>query len=870
MNERGFAFHQWTLDDLKRHFDVDFKEGLTQKRAHFRYQKEGPNSLEGMSETSIYTIFFRQFGNIFILLLFSAAAISYFVDGWLQAAILLAIIVLNVVLGFSQEYSAHKALDDLKETFKSKSKVLRDGEFKVIPSEDLVTGDIVAIDVGDRVPADIRVIESESLCVNESALTGESLPVSKTPDVLSIDTVLGDRTNMIFGSTTVVSGRAKGIVTGTGRGTEFGKIAGLVEKSNNEKTPMEKQISFLGKVLSIASLIIVAGIFILGYLRGFELWPLLTLTIALLVGAVPESLPTVITLSLAIGVSRMAKRKAIVRELAVVETLGTVNVIATDKTGTLTNNELVVDRAVVLKDSKFIEFPSKDTEPDRDILNLFVLGVVCSNVNLKDKNGDILGDPVEVAIAETAKNFREGLITKSRLYKRESEIPFDSEKKYMSVTVNKNGRRELVVKGSTESVISFCTLSREIKKEILKRSEKMSREGLKVIALASKKLNSSNASIISSMDFVGLFALVDEPAEGIAEAIKGAISAGIRPIMITGDHPETARFIAEKIGLSVSDEEILTGKELEALTDGELKQQLKKVKVFARITPEDKINIVNILQKSGYSVAVTGDGINDAPALKEANVGIAMGIKGTDVAKDSADIILSDDKFGTIISAVEYGRAIFDNIRNAIIFLLSSNFHALFLIAFAFLFNLPTPFLTVQILWINMITDSMPAIALAFEKPSATVLKEKPRPIKVNSLKQSVKLSVLLVAPLFVISMILYLWGLQFSVDKARTLLFTFSVFAELAYCFSIRSTKRIWQNIGNFFTNKFLIVTIFVSAMLQLLIFVGPFRKIFSIVLLDLTEVLVLIAAVITAFFAAEVIRFYFDKKISTKGESN
>ncbi len=848
-----------------RHFEVKLKEGLSQKRAHFRLQKNGANSLERLREESAYSIFLRQFGNIFILLLFIAATISYFVDGLFQALILVSVILLNVLLGFSQEYKAHKALDDLRDTFKSKSKVLRDGEYKVISSEELVTGDIVALDVGDKIPADIRLLESESLSVNESALTGESFPVRKVPGVMSIDTVLADRTNMLFGSTIVVEGRAKGIVIGIGEGTEFGKIAGMVENSRDDKTPLEKQVLFLGKILSIASLIIAAMIFSLGYLRGFEVWSLLALTIALLVGTVPESLPTVITLSLAIGVSRMAKRKAIVRRLAVVETLGAVNIIATDKTGTLTNNELTVGQAVVIRNHTVKTFSFK-SEPEKDFLDLFEKGVVCSNISLKDENGDILGDPVEVAIAEAAKNFRMGLITKSRLYKREMEIPFDSAKKYMAVLANLRDQKMLVAKGSAESILAFCKIDEKDKKNALLEADKLSKEGYKVIALAEKKLQKNSSSIPSLMTFCGFFALIDEPSAGIGEAIKSAVNAGIRPIMITGDHPETARFIAEKIGLSVSDKEILTGKELEGLSDSELKKQLKTVKVFARITPEDKINIVRLLQKSGYCVAVTGDGINDAPALKEANVGIAMGIKGTDVAKDSADIILSDDKFETIISAVEYGRAIYDNIRNAIIFLVSSNIHVLFLIGFAFLFDLPAPLLTVQILWINMITDSLPAIALAFEKPSASVLREKPRSSKVNSMNKSMVHSLCLALPLFIIGLIVFLWGLNFSTEKARTILFSFSVFAELIYCFSIRSPQRIWQNARSFFENKFLIVTILISALMQVLIFIKPLSHAFKIVPLNTKDITVIFIATIVAFFSAEIIRYLFDKRAAVQ----
>lgn len=862
MSERGFAFHQWTPADLKRHFDVDFKEGLSQKRAHFRLLKNGRNSLVGLKETGGWAIFLRQFGNIFIVLLFAAAVISYFVDGIIQSLILVGIIILNISLGFFQEFSAQKALSDLKQTFISKCKVLRDGKFRIIPSEELVVGDIVAVDGGDRVPADLRIIECESLSADESALTGESLPVAKSVEAIKLDAALGDRKNMLFGSTTIASGRGKGIVVGTGRETEFGKIAGLVESAKEDKTPLEKQIISLGKTLTILSLVIVIAIFILGYAKGFEIFTLLTLTIALLVGAVPESLPTVITLSMAIGVSRMAKRKAIVRKLAVVETLGTVNVIATDKTGTLTNNELSVGKVAVFGNNVLTPY-AFDSEPSKEAVFLLEKGVVCSNIDLKDESGEILGDPVEVAIAESAKKMRLGIITKSRLYKRDMEIPFDSEKQYMAVNVSLRGEREIIVKGSTEKVLSFCKVSASEKKLILSESAKYSADGYKVIALATKKLSSGSAAILSSMDFSGLFALIDEPVADVGPAIKDAIKAGIRPIMITGDHPETARFIAEKVGIEVSDDEILTGRDLEDLSESELKKHLSRVKVFARITPEDKINIVRLLRKTGYSVAVTGDGINDAPALKEANVGIAMGIKGTDVAKDSSDVVLLDDKFGTIISAVEYGRAIFDNIRNAIIFLLSGNIDELFLIGFAFLFDLPLPLLTIQILWINMITDSLPAMALAFEKPSATVLNEKPRPTNSDSMNRPIIYSLCLSLVLFFLGLILYLWGLGSSVDKARTLIFTFSVFSELAYCFSIRAPERIWQNAKGFFANKFLLVTIFTAILFQLAIFIGPLRRVFSIVPLNSNEICALAVATLIAFFAAELIRAGFDKKI-------
>ena len=822
--------------------------------------------MEGIKGANPFSILFRQFTNFFIILLFIAAVISYFVDGILQSLILIVIIVLNVFLGYYQEYKAEKALSDLKENFKSTSKVLRDGKIRVISSEELVTGDIVVMDTGDRVPADIRIVESESLLADESALTGESLPVFKDEGVLAINTVLADRTNILFGSTTIVGGRARGIVVSTGTATEFGKIAGLIG-NNDEKTTLEKQVLFLGKILSVTAIVVCAIIFVLGVTRGLEVWSLLTFTIALLVAAVPESLPTVITLSLAIGVSRMAKKKAIVRRLAVVETLGTVNVIATDKTGTLTNNILTVGHASIIKDHK-IKSLDLGSEPEKDFLNLFETAIVCSNISLKDENGDILGDPLEVAIAEAAKNFRMGLITKSRLYKREMEIPFDSAKKYMAVLANLREKNILIAKGSAESILSFCKIDEKDKKLAFSEAEKLSEQGYKVIAVSIKNLGKSSSSIPVLMTFCGLIALIDEPAEGVREAIIGLTNAGIRPIIITGDHPETARHIAGEVGLPVSDDEILTGEDLENLSESALKKQLRNIKVFARITPEDKIKIVKLLQQAGYSVAVTGDGVNDVPALKEANVGIAMGIKGTDVAKDSADIILSDDKFGTIVSAVEYGRKIYDNIRNAITFLLSANIGELFFISFAFIVDLPIPLLTIQILWINVFNDSLPAIALAFEPPTASILREKPRSTKKTSMKAPVCYAVLLALVLFVIGLPLFLWGLQFSIEKARTLVFTFAVFVPLIYCFSIRSPQRFWQNFKGFFANKFLVIAITISIFMHLAIFLQPFRKIFSVVTLNFVEIFTLIAAIVSTFFAAEFIRHYLDKRASKKRE--
>lgn len=862
MKERAYAFHQWSIADVERHFEINSKEGLSKKRAYFRINRYGPNSIQNFEENGPLKIFFNQFSNFFIALLFVAAVISYFIDGWLQAFVLIIIIALNIFMGFFQEYKAEKALLSLKNSIKSKVKVLREGRTVIIDSSSVTLGDIVLLEAGDSVPADLRVIESNSLRADESALTGESLPVGKYDQVEAIDTPLADRRNMLYGSTTIVAGNGAGIVVAIGKYTEFGKIAELMVEPE-KKTPLECQILYLGKVLTLVSIGLVVILFVLGYLRGYDALPLATFTIAMLVGAVPESLPTIITLALAIGVAKMAKKKAIVRQMAVIETFGVTNIIATDKTGTLTNNELTVERVSVLFNGK-IETVEVETNSHvkSEILNLFEKGVLCSNVTTKEAT-ELIGDPIDVAVVAKAKSFHEGIILKTKPYKRLMEIPFDSENKYMATLVEgPNRKKEIIVKGAPEKVVSYCNLDKAQKAEIKKLTEDMSERGLKVIALATKNVDEKSFSTLRALNFCGLFGLVDEPSIGVREAIKKTIDAGIRPIIITGDHPETARFVARKIGLDIKDDEIIIGTDFDKLESKELKKVLERVKIFARITPENKIFIVDKLEKAGYCVTVTGDGVNDAPAIKRASIGVAMGIKGTDAARESADVILSDDKYSTIVSAIEYGRTVYDNIKNAIIFLLSGSFSEVYLVGFAFIFDLPIPLITIQILWINMITDSLPALALAFEEPSAKTIKEKPRSAAAKGMKRPIIYAVYLSLTGFVISLLLYLWGLDISIENARTLVFAFLVFSQLAFVFSIRSPHRIWQSVKSFFSNKFMVVAIIVSVLLQSLTFVKPMDKIFGVSSLSKQEILVLIMAVAVSFLAAELIRWHMDKK--------
>ncbi len=860
MEERAYAFHQWTIADVAKHFDVDQGAGLSQTKVHFRLSKYGRNSIENFKEISPLKIFFQQFLNFFIVLLLLAATISYFVDGVFQAFVLLAIIFINVSLGFAQEFKAEKALSELKENFKAKTRVLRDGNVLELNSSDLVVGDIVLLESGDKIPADLRVIEESSLRVNESALTGESLPVGKERKILPIDTSLGDRINMLYASTVVVSGRGRGIVVATGTNTEFGQIADLI-KGPNTKTPLEKQVLYLGKMVTVIAFIMSTIVFMAGYMQGYDLMPLLTFCIAILVAAVPEGLPTAITLSLATGVSRMAKLKAIVRKMAAVETLGTVNIIASDKTGTLTNNKLIVEKVALYEKGKIIDFDLTEAGLKISPLQkIFSWGTACSNVDLKTKG--LIGDPVEVALVQGAKDFQQAANISITKYDRLMEIPFDSDRKYMAVLCQNHSEKILIAKGTVEKVLDFCTISKGEKSAVIEKAEILSAQGYKVISLAIKDIGSKTGSALKNMEFCGLFSLVDEPVKGIKDTITKVIAAGIRPIIITGDHPETARYIANKIGLEVSNDEVMTEREFNSLSKDQLKVALDKIKIYARMAPDQKLLIVKTLQEMGYSVAVTGDGVNDAPAIKDANVGIAMGIKGTDIAKDSADIILSDDKYKTILSAIEYGRGIFDNIKNIIAHLFAGNFNEIALICFAFLVGLPAPITTLQILWVNLITDSLPALAFSLEKPSRHVLTEKPRPYGKNSLKPTITYALYLSAISFILCLGVYLWGVRFTPDKAQTIVFTFFVYIGLAYSFSLRSNKRIWQNPKSFLENKYLLWSILISGSIQLLLFLEPLKSAFNLVALNTKEAVMIIVLIVVAFLSAEVCRYCLDKK--------
>ncbi|MEI8143273.1 MAG: cation-transporting P-type ATPase [Candidatus Berkelbacteria bacterium] len=857
MEKRGEAnFHTWSIRDAEHQFKTDRVFGLSKSEIIKNRQKYGANTIIQKNQNTALKIFFRQFANFFILLLLVATIISYYIDGLEQSIILLAVILVNVLLGFFQEYKADRALAALKRSYLSECRVVRGKITIVMPSEDLVVGDVVVLEQGDKVPADIRISESVSLRIDESMMTGESMPISKTVSSLNTKTALSDRSNMVFASTLVVAGHGRGIVVGVGGNTEFGKIAGLVNKAE-EKTPLEKQIDYIAKNLTLVSVVLCVIVFGLGYWRGESLWPLLTLTIALLVAAVPESLPTAVTLALSIGVSRMAKQKAIVRRLASVETLGTVNVIATDKTGTITKNHLTVDAISLYRGDKFEYLQMADHKLDRPVNQFITYGLLCSNVDLANQD-DFTGDPLETAIAELGKKLghnKELVLSHERI----SETPFDSKTKFMSVLVKEESLK-YIVKGAPEVIIDFCNLTTKNKEIARKEAESLSKKGYKVIAIAVKYLGRGQSPEPERMDLLGFFCMADEPAEGVEKAIKDTLVAGIWPVIITGDHPETARFIARKIGLEVADDEIMVGVDFSQKSESDLAKTLKKIKIFARILPEDKYKIVQLYQKAGFCVAMTGDGVNDAPAIKQAEVGIAMGVRGSEVAKDSADIVLLDDKYSTIITAIEYGRTIYDNIKNTIVFLIAGNLKELMLVGLSFAIGLPTPLITVQILWINLVTDSLPALALAVGKPDKNVLSSSPRPSNTDSLRRSTLYSIVLATVAFVFGLAVYLWAIKNSLHS-QSVLFAFIVIIEMLFALSIRSRKRIWQSVGSFFGNRYLVAAIVFTLGLQAMAFLTPVSHYLGITLLNRTEILVVVAFSILTFFSAEIVRAVFDR---------
>jgi len=827
------------------------EEGLNHDEADLRLKEYGSNKISTKKKRTNIMIFIEQFKSFLVLLLVFAVILSVFLRLYTDAIAIGLIIIMNAFLGFYQEHKAEKAIEALEKMIISKVTVIREGEHHEISTENIVPGDIVLLEDGNRIPADIRLIEISNLKVDESMLTGESAPILKDVKTLG-DLQLPERKNMSFMGTLVSYGRGKGVVVSTGMTTEMGKIAGLVQEKE-EETPLQKKLQAFGKNLGIIVIFIALIIFLIGILRREDPFSMFLTALSLAISAVPEGLPAVVTLTLAIGTQKMLKRNCAIKRLAAVESLGSVTVICADKTGTMTTNEMTV-REIWIPDN-IIQVTGVGFEPRGDfLLNnkkinpltgdlklLLEMTYLCNDAILKKENNwKIIGDPTEGALKVLSK--KAGIKVECS---REKEIPFSSERKIMT-TIHKIDKKCIAYsKGAPEEILKICNkinkrnLDKKEKENIIKIVHEMASKGLRVLAFSYKELKDCKLdSVEKDMTFVGLTAMIDPPRKETKEAINLCKQAGIRVIMLTGDHKITAKAVASEIGLYGKS---ITGEELDNMSDEELEKIVDDVSIFARVSPQHKLKIVDALRKKGNVVAVTGDGVNDAPALKRAEIGIAMGLKGTDVAKEAADMILLDDNFSTIVFAIKEGRIIYDNIKKFIRFLLSSNIGEMFLVIAVMIlgvisgFPLPIPLLPIQILWINLITDSFPALSLGVESAEKDIMKRKPRDPKESMLHSSLLFILFTGFLAFLASLCVFFWELfdgfnagldvNYIEQKARTMTFTTIMFFELFFVLNCRSEKKsVFSN--NPLTNKKLILSIFVSFLIQFFVIYTPFLQ--------------------------------------------
>ena len=790
-------WHTLPVEDVIKELDTHLERGLSSSAAAQRLQTFGPNQLNEAPPTSFWKMLLQQFDNFVVIMLIIAAIISAVLGDWIESAAILAIVALNATLGVIQEQKAEQALAALRKMAAPDAHVIRDGIHQVIPAHQLVPGDLVLLEAGNFVPADLRLIEAVNLRVEEAALTGESVPVQKTASVLLEKSLpIGDQRNTAFMGTLVNYGRGKGIVVATGMRTQIGLIAEILQAVENEPTPLQQRLDQLGKTLGWAAIAICGAVFLLGWWRGHEILDMFMIAVGLAIAAVPEGLPAVVTISLALGMREMIRRHALIRKLSSVETLGSATVICSDKTGTLTQNEMTVTR--LWADGSFVEVTGSGYAPTGEfrlkertidlnqfqaILTTLWVAILNNDAKLEPResgNGEIpyrvVGDPTEGALLVAGLKANANLGELLNAYPRVQEVPFDSERKRM-VTIHalKHPRPEdispfdqpqqpkgyvVLVKGAPDLVLDLCTrvqkmddtvqdLTEAQRMEILQANDRMTQDALRVLAVAYKLLpelpeNWSVEEIEKGMTFVGLIGMIDPPRPEVIPALEKARTAGIRTIMITGDYPNTARAIAESIHLLSPGHNVLTGAELDTLSPTELQQQIRYTDVFARVSPQHKLKIVEALRADDEVVAMTGDGVNDAPAIKRADIGIAMGITGTDVAKESADMVLTDDNYASIVSAVEQGRIIYANIRKFVFFLLSSNVAEIMIIFLATLFGLPSPLTVIQLLMLNLITDGAPALALAMEKGDPDVMQRPPRPKNEPIINKTMQLGILI------------------------------------------------------------------------------------------------------------------------------
>lgn len=823
---------QWKLsqEELLQELNSSMN-GLTAEEAKKRLEQYGYNKLQEGKRKGVLQVFAEQFADLLVIILIIAAIISALTGGLEGTIVILAVLILNAILGTVQHFKAQKSLDSLKAMAAPNARVIRDGQKMEVPAAELVPGDILLLEAGDVTAADGRVLQNFSLQVSESALTGESENVNKIDTPIDQDELpLGDRLNMVYSSSLVSYGRAVVLVTGTGMQTEIGKIADLMESAQEKATPLQRSLDDFSKKLSIIIMVICAIVFGLGVWRNMGLAESLMFAVALAVAAIPEALSSIVTIGLAIGTQKMAKENAIIKNLRAVEGLGCVSVICSDKTGTLTQNRMTVKKAYA--NGKVWE-PEEAKGNDKAVNGLVAESVLCNDGAINGETA--VGDPTETALLSFCRTIGGDENKVREEFPRLQEIPFDSDRKLMSTLHFRNNRYEMLIKGAPDVLLARCTsveqngevlpLTDEIRSAIVDQNRDFSSQGLRVLAFAKKVLSENRPLTLedeTDLIFTGLIAMMDPPRVESAPAVADCRRAGIRPVMITGDHKITASAIAREIGILQDGDRAVEGSELEKMTDEELRNEVEHISVYARVSPEHKIRIVRAWQDRGHVAAMTGDGVNDAPALKQADIGIAMGITGTEVSKDAASMILTDDNFATIVKAVANGRNVYTNIKNSIQFLLSGNLAGILVVMITSLFGLPLPFTAVQLLFINLLTDSLPALAVNMEKPTGDLLNQKPRSPKEGILTkdflQTLGIQGALIA---VATMAAFYLGMQINNGMACTMAFATLCMARLFHGFNCRGSRSIFRlpsnpySVGAFFAGTLLLMLVlFVPAL--------------------------------------------------------
>ena len=892
-----------TVDEVESTLKTNAENGLTAEEAKKRQEEYGLNELKAKKKKSLFVKFLEQFKDFMIIILIISAIISGVVgvaqgEGFTDTIIILVVVVVNAIIGVAQENKAEKSLEALQKLSSHVAKVVRDGKLQVIQSKELVPGDIVILETGDYVPADLRIIEAVNLKSQESALTGESVPVEKMAAKIEDEKIgIGDRVNMLFSSSLITYGRGKAVVVETGMNTEVGKIADIINTAEEQGTPLQQKLNKLGKTLGIVALAICAVIFVVGLLYGKEPIHMFMTAVSLAVAAIPEGLPAVFTIVLAIGVQRMVKRNAIVKKLPAVETLGSASVICSDKTGTLTQNKMTVEK--VFCDGNLVNL--EESADMIDIQKLVYASMLCNDTKISEDD-KLTGDPTETALVDMAfkLDFDPSVYG---MFPRVAEIPFDSDRKLMTTVHEENGNYVVYTKGGVDELLANCSsyiLEGDIKtdleeyKEIIRRyNMEMAQNALRVLAMAYKVLDHKPTAeeikeLESNLTYIGMVGMIDPPRLEVKDAVQECKEAGIKTVMITGDHKITAIAIAKSLGILENDDEAITGTELEEMSDEELIRNVRKYSVYARVSPEHKVRIVKAWQANGETVAMTGDGVNDAPSLKIADIGCAMGVVGTDVAKEAADVILTDDNFATVVSAVEEGRRIYDNILKAIQFLLSSNIGEIVVLFLAILITpllskqfgvditLIETLLPIHILWINLVTDSLPALALAVDPAADNVMKRKPlkntkKGIFTKGMTWRIVYQGLMIGLLTLTAFIIGLSTPDVSQEEkvkiGQTMAFYVLALSELVHVFNIRDNKRTIFKTGIFNNSKLILATVVSASLMFVILFTQGLRDIFGLVMLPAMHVFETVMLVLAPVIIVEIFKLL---KINTKKTKN